>query len=140
MKASEARAKAAGIRVHRRLQNKARAAKAKVTSIKREQERRANFLKSFSDYADESIMEAVKEGKKFTDISMWPSGNTYVAGEAQLEEHGYKDLIKKIERRLKKDGYKVTHRVETNEHTTMHESSVPDYTYYSYHAYVRISW
>lgn len=140
MKATEA-SRLANANKQRMQKNRAeKNAKARVASIEREKQKRADFYKELLSDARESIKEAVEEGKKFTDISMWPSGDTPVQGTAILEDHGYKDLIKKVERQLKKEGYKIKHELVESEHITNWESYGPDSYRYYYHAYIRISW
>jgi hypothetical protein len=140
IKAAEA-SRIAGETKQRRQQARAISnAKARVAEIDREKKRRADFYTELLSYAQEAIKEAVKEGKKSTTISMWPSGRTRDQGRLQLEEHGYKDLIKKVERLLRRDGYKVTHEIEENENIINWEAYGPDSYETTYHAYIRVSW
>lgn len=113
---------------------------ARAAGIRQEQARRERFYKEFSQACSDGIEYAIKEGLTHCDVTMWEAGSSPVQGEAILEEHGYKDLIKKVENKLKLDGFKVTHGVENLKHTNINDLTGNDTTSYYYHAYVRISW
>jgi hypothetical protein len=117
-----------------------RAEKERISRIQREKEKRSKFFQDLSEAAVSGIKYAIAQGSKHYDLTMWISADTAVQAKEILEKHGYIDLIKKLERKLRRDGYKVSHELETSRHTTQHESSVPDYDYYTYHAYIRIAW
>ena len=141
MKASEAR-KASDTNAERMAAEKAaKAEKARLARIESEKKRRKEFVKEFSDSVDSHIRSAVQYGEKSARV--WVGGQTDSSADAhaQFDKHEYLDEIRKILGTLQDDGYKVTTgNVECTTHTTQHESTVPDYDYYTYHSYIEISW
>src|SRR6266567_7496955 len=128
------------------LQNKARmqktaekkAKKAQKAAIKNEKEERKEFFANLLKYANEVIISATEEGKTETTFAMWPGGDSPVAAESQIDNHGYSDLIKKVERKLRDDGYKVEHVLTSSEHYVSYDTS--DEKYNTYHAEIKVSW
>jgi|SRR5208337_5274012 len=118
----------------------AESAKRKVARERQEAARREKFRIELQEDADSSIKWAVDNGSKSTRVVIGKSQNTPVDAGEQYSKHEYLDEIKKLEGKLKKDGYGVKMDVGTNKHTTQHESTVPDYDYYTHYAYLEISW
>lgn len=108
-------------------ENKKKAEKARLDRIRQEKEKRAKFQKDLSEGIARNIAYAVKDGKKDCSFSMWPSEDTPVRAKQHLEEHGYSDIIKREENKLRKDGYRVSHQINSSEHWTSH-------------AYILIEW
>ena len=140
MKASEAREIAETNARKIELSRAAERERNRVASIANEKRKRAEFKAEITRRAAEDIAYAVSTGAKSTRLSFSSSADTPVQAQANFDRHGYMGLIKALLLKLKKDGYKVKTGVASTEHTTQHESSVPDYTYYTYHHYVEVSW
>ena len=116
----------------------ARAKKAHETAVKNEREKRKKFYDDLLEHAYYSIKEAVKEGKTSTTFTMWRAGRTPVEADDELEKHGYSDLIRKVERNLRDNGYKVGHVMTSSTHYTNYDTS--DDTYTMYHKEIQVSW
>lgn len=140
MKAIDAAKQAVAVVKRTQGQRVKKAAENRIARIKNEREKRKRFYTELLDDATESIKYAANLGKRTCDISKWNAAKEVVRAQAELDKHGYNDLIKRVERKLRKDGYKVSREMTSNSCWTEHESFVPDYEIFSYHAVIRIKW
>jgi hypothetical protein len=140
MKAAEARAKSkrkataiaqerAALAIIRRKAKKAAVIKARL-----------KFTQEFGNDIDSRIKDSVAAGGRKCVVCLGSEQHSFVEAQKQFDEHPYLSGIKRKMAQLRKDGYVVSQEVDTSEYTTMHESSVPDYTYYRYHATLTIKW
>ena len=116
------------------------ARKDKAIRIRRERIDRLKFIKDFTDDCRWHINSYVKDGAKSTRVWIGSQENEPSFAQNQFDKHTYIAEIQKIMADLRKEGYKVEQGVEESKHSTQHESTVPDYDYYLYHAYIEISW
>jgi hypothetical protein len=140
MNAAEAKRASEAIAQRIKQEKAAEAAKARITRIKQEKIRRKQFYQDFLTEINDSVKWAVGQGEKSTRVYVGKSVDTLVGAEEQLSKHKYLKEINVAIKKLKKDGFTVTTGTESFEHTTQHESTVPDYSYYTESAYIQIAW
>lgn len=140
MNASEAKALSASNAKRIAAEKAERANKEKKIQQQKEEEKRNEFREAFRKDAERAISYAIEYGESFARVCLSSDSDSFRAAEKKINEHPFKNELDKEMLLLTKQGYDVTTEVTTSEHTTQHESTVPDYTYYRYHAYVKISW
>jgi len=115
-------------------------AKRKAARVKSDAARRAKFVAGMYERIDDSIKFAIEHGEKSCRWYASYNCDDHVEAENGYLKHEFLDEIKKVVRKYERDGYTTTRDVAVTEHTTQHESSVPDYTYYEHHYYIEFSW
>lgn len=130
MNAKEAAEKTEEIRKDREVKRKAAESERYKEAVKKAKKDQETFAKVFSEGADSSIAEAVKEGKKKCLLYIGYSDESHGRAEDWFDNHGYVDIINKVVARLKRQGFKV-------------ERVIKESTYYinsSYEANYEVSW
>jgi len=140
MNASEARQKSEAVALKAKQEAEAKAAKAEVARIASEKTAREKFIKDFDTEVERYIGYAVEAGRTSTLISIGSSSQCSNTAQSEYDKHKYHDVIEKKVKSLEKEGYWAAVVQQCDSHTTMHESSVPDYDYYTYYMALKVSW
>ena len=142
MNAAEAKRASAANASRMERDKKVKAEKDRLARIRNEKLRRQKFYKEHLEMCRNVIEYRVADGEHSGKLHCFGSFDSGPAGliENVIDKHAYSDLLKKIFRVLKKEGYTITTGVDERSHTTSNESSVPDSTYWTYAPYIGISW
>jgi hypothetical protein len=136
MNASEARKTVEIIRAQKETERAAREALRHTAAVKKGREDHEQFVKDFNEDADNSILEAVKEGKKQTYLYLGSADERRDVDD-WFTNHGYVKDINKTIARLRKAGFSVERDIKTVETYSNYEAGE---TYDYYVAQYKVSW
>lgn len=140
MKASEAREASTAVVQRKEEERAIRNEKEKAARIRQKEVRRKKFYADLLKSVDEDIKFEVEAGHASTEIWLGGRHDRDDDAQAEIDKSEFPEELQKVLSKLRRDGYTVTTGVAADEHWTDHEGSVPDRSWYTYHAYIKVSW